>query len=249
MNEEKQYIVMPLEDYQNTCDKIREKVSDETILITSGKLSENIEKVYNIAYEKAALEREKKWWNDYQQNGERTNYINAFFNFGWTDVTYNPQYSINSTSSFNMFAWSDITDTKVPIKISDAAAASSVFNNCKKLVTIVSLDIDAYNQTYTNWFTNCVALQNINIIGYFKKNISFKDSTELTKESIINIINALDPNGLLSNELTLTLSKVAVDKAFEEIFEAGSKSNILGSETKSWLDLKLIRPNWRIELV
>lgn len=236
----------------------------QPLKIKSSELSSNTEDCYNIGLAKGkeegysegysegseagAEEYKKTWWNTYQQNGNRTNYANAFFNFGWTENTYTPQYPIKSSSSSNMFAWSNITNTVVEIKISDTAAAGSVFSNCKKLITIVSLDIDAYNQTYTSWFTNCIALQNITIIGYFKKNVDFKESTELTKESITNIINALDPNGLLSNELTLKLSKVAVDNGFEESIST-SGTTIIGSLTQAWEDLKATKSNWKIELV
>lgn len=247
MEKDMQYVVMPIEDYQNACNEIRKKLKNETILIPSGELSYNIENVYNAGHENGINEHEKKKWDIYQSSGKRSNYANAFFGLGWTDETYNPQYSIISTFSSNLFGWSYITNTKVPIKISDTAAASSVFGNSKKLISIPVLDINDYNYTYSNWFSGCEELRNISIIGFFKKSVDFKDSVNLTKESIINIINALDPTGLLGNELTLNLSLAAVNKAFEEI---DSNNNIIiGSMTDSWKVLVKKRNNWKILLV
>lgn len=52
------------------------------------------------------------FYDEYQQNGERTNYDNAFIGEGWNDASFNPQYDIICTSSYFAFRTSRITNLK-----------------------------------------------------------------------------------------------------------------------------------------
>ena len=66
-------------------------------------------------------------------------------------------------------------------------------------------------------------------------------STELSKESIISIINALSDT---TTALTVTLSKTAVNNAFET-----AKGNADGSTSEEWAALIATKQNWTISLV
>lgn len=49
------------------------------------------------------------FWDDFQENGERTNYDDAFSSDLWTDEIFTPKYPMNCTSASGMFRGSKIT--------------------------------------------------------------------------------------------------------------------------------------------
>lgn len=136
--------VMPLDDYKNVCDKVREKLGTED-LIKSGEMPERIEAVYDegqIAGQKAEYD---KFWDVYQENGERKNYQNAFWGGGWNDETFKPKYDIllNATSkeyhNTQTFERSGITDISGVRFISSGA---EWFNGTFRYAKITNLDLD-----------------------------------------------------------------------------------------------------------
>lgn len=52
------------------------------------------------------------FWDIYQQNGNRTDYINGFGGVGWTDETFKPKYNLAPVGATRMFANSLITNLK-----------------------------------------------------------------------------------------------------------------------------------------
>lgn len=82
-----------------------------------------------------------------------------------------------------------------------------------KLVTIDKLVLrPAGDQTFSNTFTSCRALQNITIEGVIGNNISFSDSKLLTHDSIISIISCLQDLTGTGNTRTLTLGATNLAK-------------------------------------
>ena len=61
-------------------------------------IAENEQKVYD-AGQKSEYDR---FWDDFQQNGDRTNYTNAF-SACWTAETFKPKYPIRPTNAYFMF--------------------------------------------------------------------------------------------------------------------------------------------------
>lgn len=104
-----------------------------------------------------------RFWNSFQQEGTRRNYINAFCGVCWRDDTYNPPYEIIATTQGSgMFQNNTmITTTKVPITISNTTNNVQVFLGCTRLKTIVSLKVTEKITAYTAWFSSCNALENI----------------------------------------------------------------------------------------
>lgn len=136
-----------------------------------------------------------RFWDTFQQNGNRNGYQTAFCFDGWTDETYNPKYPIVAVNgSFAaIYNYSKITDTKVDIILSGTGVnPAQVFNCCFYLVTIRSLDISNYTGSYNNWFAGCSALENITIIGTIRYGMDLHWSTKLSKVSLLNIIDCLE---------------------------------------------------------
>ena len=159
--------------------------------ILSGALAD---KVKETVYESGKLSKWNEFWNLYQNYGNRTNYLRAFYQLGWNDTTYNPKYPITADSNYadEMFAWSDITDTKVSVKITGGFNASNVFTGCQDLITIRSLNISEYSGTFSGWFVYCEKLKNLNIAGTIKNDFDVSYCTNLTNHSLLNILYALN---------------------------------------------------------
>ena len=219
--------VMPLDDYINACDVIREKTG-ESDLIKSGEMAEKI----NNVFESGKQAKNEAFWDAYQSQGNRRKYANAFFGSGWDDETYNPIYPIvtsyeNANSGDNLFAWAYITDTKVDVIIDLplSGVANGLFKECKNLVTIRNLDITNYYNYFTKWFLGCYMLQNLTLTGrIYNSGFDVSDCSYLTHDSLMGIINALENHSTASAPYTVTLGSKNLEKLTDaEIVQATEK--------------------------
>ena len=182
------------ENIRAIAEKIREKSGRNSTYKTS-EMPDGVESVYN-AGQKAEYDR---FWDNYQQNGNRTNYADAFFNLGWNDETYQPKYNIVIVGNgYACMSYSIITNTKVNIDISKATSVTNFFAHCIRLNTIQKLVVSE-DITYNGMFSGCTALENITIEGVIGNDIDFKDCSKLTHESLMSIINALKDFTTLKN--------------------------------------------------
>lgn len=215
-----------------------------------------------------------KFWDKYQENGNRTNYEYAFTGAGWNDETFKPKYDIVPTANTNMFTVCGVTDmikalenASVKLDLSKAVSTSYLLqsslitrfptidtssrkaidyflmsNQNLEYVEKVILKSDG-SQTFNNYsFTNNPKLKEIRFEGVIGQNgFTIKDSPLLSKASIESIINALST---VTSGLTVTLSKTAVNNAFETSVGASD-----GSTSQEWLDLIATKSNWTIALV
>lgn len=106
-------------------------VADKLVII-----AENEQKVYE-AGQKTEYDR---FWDAYQNNGERTNYSGAFYGSGWTDDTFKPKYDIVLTKESSIYMFRDcyITNIEsaldkqgVTFNLSGLTSASSVFYSAR----------------------------------------------------------------------------------------------------------------------
>jgi hypothetical protein len=220
-----------------------------------------------------------RFWDAYQSNGVYKSYAHAFAGNGWNDATFKPKYDLKVTYGYMMFrdcAVSGDLDEVLArsnvsldftqmydapylfsqcafsrlgvIDLSNMSTINNTFTNSKKLETIEELILKD-NCSINNPFSQCTALKNIKITGIIGDNLTLQTCTLLTKASIESIINHL--SGSTSNKI-LTLSKTAVDKAFEAVVwdeEASSTTWLEGSNTEEWTALRQSKSNWTITLV
>jgi len=206
-------------------------------------------------------------WDMVQNFGNRTNYNRAFST--WSGIGFHPKYPISTTSCdylFNGFAkdveegidfrqfefdtspsttfsymcnGSRITafDT---IDTTNAADIKTLFYQGQVLHTVEKLILkdDGSQTAGANVFHLCYALTNITIQGKWGKSVSVQYSSKLSKDSIYSFINALLDT---ATGQTLTLSKTAVNNAFET--SEGAKDGITSAE---WQALIATKPNWTI---
>ncbi len=173
------------------------------------KVAENVPKVYGAGFEAGKAQGDKeehdRFWDFYQTNGKRTDYLYGFAGKGWTDNTYNPKYSITpSANCQNTYSYSTITDTKVPIDISGAVRNVSNMFSDTKLVTIRELIVSETTASeasrgLTNVFTGSNRLENITIVGVIATSIDMQWCTKLTTASLQSILAALSKDSALAN--------------------------------------------------
>lgn len=228
----------------------------------------------DAAYEAGVKSEYDRFWDDYQNNGNLNRYEYAFAGMGWTDELFKPKYDIITTGwSAYMFRTTQITDIVAntidrgikldtngatalnemfayasylkrvpPLDFSNCGEASAVFIYCNVLETIMKLIVHENLKWYKSCFQNCRALVNLTIEGTIgTNNFDVQWSTKLSRASITSIINALSTT---TSGLTVTLSKTAVNTAFETASGAAD-----GNTSADWLALVATKPNWTISLV
>lgn len=76
------------------------------------KIAEAINTVGNNAYYSGIEEGKQaeydKFWDSFQENGNKTNYLYAFSGTGWTDTTFKPKYNMKPTNAQYMFSENSI---------------------------------------------------------------------------------------------------------------------------------------------
>ena len=197
-------------------------------------IAENEQKVYDAGKE---AERERFW--EILQDGGNATWYAYFFAYKWTDEIYRPKYPVTGYISSAYF-YAQITDTKVPI-VSGAPSANQLFDRAFYLTTVPALDLTLATSV-VNAFRYCYALENIAFVGHISLSLDLQWSTKLSKTSIENIMETLEDEDY--NNQTLTLSKTAVDNAFETYSGAAD-----GSTSEAWTELLSNRLNWNVSLV
>lgn len=155
-----------------------------------------------------------RFWDSFQESGNRTKYTAGFGGGCWNDETYNPKYPITATDACAYMYWNNlgITDTKVPITFPNTSSnVSSVFSTCHNLETIRKIIV--FEKTgYSAWFSSCRKLKNITVEGTIGTNFDISSSTLLTHDSLMSIINALKDYTESGETHTLTIGATNIAK-------------------------------------
>lgn len=223
---------------------IKSAIVDSGVEVADGtSTSEYADKVGEVyeAGEQAGKQAEyDAFWDVYQDYGSRTHYNAAFAGFGWNDEIFNPKYPLENVQyAANTFLQSNVTEVKRIGFTEMLTALISTFESARELRTlnIVLSETNTFAQT----FRYCVALVHLSITGTIGgSGLSLSDSTLLSKDSILSVINALSDT---TSDLTVTLSLTAVNNAFET-----SEGAADGSTSDEWLALVETKSNWTISL-
>lgn len=203
------------ENIRAIADKIREKTGGDSTYKTS-EMAEGVAEVYE-AGKQAEYDR---FWDNYQQNGNRTDYFNGFGKC-WTAETFKPKYDLRPTDAYMMFHFIELggidlaeylNSLGVTLDFSNSTNMQYAFQGAK--ISRVGV-IDITRAVYTdklfnscsllhtidtlvvsedskaiNFFGGCKSLANITIEGIIAQNANFQDCP-LTHDSLMSIINAL----------------------------------------------------------
>lgn len=215
---------------------------------------------YNEGYADGQQAEYDRFWDAYQQNGNRTNYKYSFAR--WTDETFKPKYPIKVEDGNYMFygldvknlvldgvvdfsyvaGWRNLQWTFAEVNcetidlidisnVPSAAALGGFIYYPYKLHTIGKIKLRADGTANIRPDTFvCAELVNVTFEGVIGANMDVKASTKLSKASITSIINALSSS---ASGLTLTLSKTAKEAAFT---------------ADEWSTLIATKSNWTISL-
>lgn len=89
------------------------------------------ETAYQEGYDAGKQSEYDRFWNGYQENGERGGYLYAFAGRGWTDETFKPKWDLRPVASANfMFRDSYITDMVSNLEVCGVALD---FSSCQAL--------------------------------------------------------------------------------------------------------------------
>ena len=204
----------------------------------SGKI---YDKVYQDGVEDGKKAEYDKFWETYQQNGNRYNWNSAFSGYGWTDSIYNPKYPLSTMKyTSQMFVNSNIKDTKVTFNASETTnfAAFDGANNMEVIRLLIFSESTTFNK---NAFKNCISLTSITLDGVIASGNLDISWSPLNKASLTSVVNALSAT---TTGLTVTLRLNAVNAAFETSPGASD-----GSTSSEWLALAATKPNWTISLI
>lgn len=128
-----------------------------------------------------------RFWDVFQENGARTDYSNAFYN--WKGANYKPKYVPQPTIANQMFAGMKYIYDRVIVNMSNTTACTGMFASSGIYdLTITSTATTTWN---TNMFSYAQNLENLEVIGVIAKTFSVAQSTILTHDSLMNLINAL----------------------------------------------------------
>jgi hypothetical protein len=178
-------------------------------------IAENEQKVFD-AGKKAEYDR---FWDAFQENGERYLYNYGFAYEGWNADTYAPKYPItirgkgngNYVYLYNFF----VVDTMVEISVlqnSDRGQPGEtigLFQNAINLKTIRKLTFDE-TTIINNVFWNCPALENLTMGGTIGQNgFDVSQSPKLTHDSLMSIINCLEAKAEGTWTVTLGATNLA----------------------------------------
>ena len=205
------------------------------------------------------------FWDACQDNGNRTNYENAFAGQGWTEENFRPKYDMRPTNSYMMFRGSHIRGDLVQILedcgvILDMSLCSGWIQYPFGGLLASRLGVIDFSKAVMLYeaFGNCINLHTIDELILSKKceeTTAFRGCTSLanlkisgeigkpftfqwsplTKASITSVINALSTT---TSGLTVTFSLTAVNNAFTG-----------GSEGSEWQALIDTKKNWAFSLV
>ena len=142
-------------------------------------------------------------------------------------------------SAYRPFRYCSKLKRVPPLDVTSINSLDYMFMNCIVLESAGFLNVQE-TCDFGSPFGACGALVDVIITGTIGKNASFNSNHNLSKASLIGIINAVHE----TNAITVTLSLRAVNKAF-----ATSEGAADGSTSAEWNTLVATRPNCTISLV
>lgn len=252
---------------------IKSKIVSHGVEVADGTRPAEYPPKIDEVYEAGKKSEHDAFWDNYQNYGNRDSYTYSFRLWNDTmfkpkyDIKPNGQYGADQ-----MFYQTEIVDIVgclekqgVSIDFSNATRLSSTFDRTTTATTVPPIDatscasmsltfyssqkvksIEIYNLkeecTFDRVFHYAYGLESLTIEGTIGQNgFDVQSSAKLSKASITSIINALSST---TSGKTVTLSKTAVNKAFET-----SQGLANGSTSEEWLNLIATKNNWTISLV
>lgn len=224
-------------------------------------------------FEAGAKSEYDRFWDVYQNNGNRTLYQHAFYGNSWTDDIFSPKYDIKSnggTYDFaNTFYLTGIKDlggilerNGVVLDTSLAPVLNGTFQQAEKITSLPPIDMSSCvtaNRTfYSMRSLKRLDIRNLREDCVVTMPVEWTRLTELNITGVIgrsgwnlqwatlpkdNFKNIINVLSATASGESITLSRSAVDGVFET--NAGAAD---GSTSAEWIALINTKPNWTINL-
>ena len=229
-------------------------------------VAENVPKVYEAG-------KSAEWnafWDAFQLNGTRTNYISAFYSAGvgsggWNDEIFKPKYDIKLVGTCDsIFFRTDVTDfTKSGCGVEIDFSQATNFNKCfyaSSVERVGVLDLRKVS-TLNDAFIYCNNLKIIEkIILKDGAGVTFSDQMfgyannlkEIRFEGPIRAGIRFEWQDKLSKESITSIINALCSSASGKTLrlKSAAVTSAFGSTTaQEWLDLVATKPNWTISLV
>ena len=160
---------MLIEYLTNIANTIREKLGN-TDKINAQDFSNKISDVYE-AGKQAEYDR---FWDEFQLNGNRTDYRNAFGGTTWNDDNFRPKYNLKISNGYQAFAYTTIVDLAQTLENAGIAMSEYAINNAQYMfwnslnltrVPVIRLT-GAFNAASTAYgiFDSCTKLKTVDRI-------------------------------------------------------------------------------------
>jgi hypothetical protein len=226
----------------------------DAILNKLNNATDDVEKVY----EAGKKSQYDEFWDNYQQNGNRSDYLQAFAGRGWDDDTFNPKYDIKPiTTAERMFQFFGTRTERSKDFVEILKNVTMDFSNCERMYytffhanvsRIGTLDVSAAVST-TGMLSNCTVETIEKMVFSSKTDMStiFNDATSLK--------NINETDGIISSSFVVKQCPLT-KTAFENLVR------ILSDETTGlactwrttyknkaftdaeWNTLIATKPNW-----
>lgn len=215
---------------------IKSAIENKGVTVGDGTIDTYAEKIgeietggdYDQGYEDGKQAEYDIFWDNYQNNGQKTVYRYAFA-YNWTNDIFNPKYDIKPTSANYMFYESQISTladcekidlsncTEMeyfarfsiikdfpPLDLSKATKKLSYsFSTCYNLESLTLNNVQS-SCTFVNTFALSKKLKELRITGTIGQSIGLPDSLLLSNESVQSVIDSLaDLTGATTQTLTL----------------------------------------------
>lgn len=166
-----------------------------------------------------------RFWDSFQQNGQRTDYNYAFYGVGWTNETYNNKYIPKPKTARNMYSYSEFTG-RIDVDMSICTDATGMFSRvscseigvldlrslgfstyfievCPNLTKIEKIIVTKTAVLNDFCFNNIPLLTRVIIEGEIGSKWNMRNAVSLDNESVQSVIDCLiDLTGQESQTLT-----------------------------------------------
>ena len=229
-----QLAVMPLSDWQDIVDSVREKTG-KTETLVSGEVASEIDGISRGINPEWTDWRNFSYSNNrndliiqlkYNDTSNGTNFAGMFESC--SKLTTIPSLDTSNGTNFaNMFNNCYSITTIPSLDTSNGTNFANMFSNCLELVSVGSINLSS-GASFANLFLGCSKLKNIKFEGFIPVDsdgkISLQSASQLTIESLMSFINALKNTGTSTYKVTIGSTNLA--KLTPEQIQIATDKNI-----------------------
>lgn len=229
---------------------IKTAIESKGVTVGDGLIDTYADKIQDV-YNAGKQAEYDAFWDEYQQNGNRNSYNNAFYNLGWNDKTFKPKYDIrpgaNGNTATNIFQACAVTDMSkileeqgvvIDLSLYKGSNPVSLFPSCVS-ITRIPLVIIPPTANYGNHCAYCYKLKTIDGLMLseegtqtFSNNI-FQECYKLENITIVGCSD--DKPGKIGNNFnigaSLVLTKESILSIINALLETASGKTVTFSKT------------------